>query len=288
MVPAYATVEGQLTSLLVVHVQTDHLRSGQSLTAHTETATTAAKAHIIDVVGTSHHHQCHILLHQTVKRTGRITATRTDTHIIVGHETSVHTWLDTKVEHGLLLTIVDTADTSQVTLLVVSLDTVNDVRRQILHGSLRIARHELLTINENLLHLLTIDLDTSVIVDLSTRQALHQFLNHRSLRSTESSGIIHKGVSLQRDLGSMASDRSTLQHDGIGLQRDRAKLDILVGLHIDALSVSLEAHTCHLNDISTCFRSLYTKTTIKFCQHTCCQSTVGLQQFYRGLGDWLL
>ena len=44
VVPAYATVEGQLASLLIVHIQTDHLCSGQSLTAHTETATAATAA----------------------------------------------------------------------------------------------------------------------------------------------------------------------------------------------------------------------------------------------------
>ena len=111
MVPTYATVQFQFVFLLVVHVHTDHLRCGQSLTAHAKATTTKAKSHVVDVVGTCHHHNGHILLHETIERAGRISATGTDTDIIICHETSVHTWFDTKVEHGLLFTIINTADT---------------------------------------------------------------------------------------------------------------------------------------------------------------------------------
>ena len=288
MVPTDAAVQCQFTSLLVVHVHTDHLRSSQSLTTHAETAATAAKAHVVNVVCTGHHHHSHILLHQAIERTTRISATCTDTNIIVSHEASVHTWLNTEVKHSLLFAVLNTTDTGQITLLVVGLDTVDNVRRQVLHGRLRITSHKLLTINEDFLHFLTIDLDTTVVADLSTRKSLNQFLDHRTFWGTEGSSVVDEGVCLQRYLSCMSCNGSTLQHDSIGLQGNGAQLHILIGLCADTLGVSLEAHTRHLYDISSCTWSLYTKTTVKFGQHTCCQSTVSLQQFYRGLSDRLL
>ena len=78
MIPTYTTVEDQFILLLIVHVHTNHLRSCQSLTAHTETATAYTEAHVIHVVGTGHHHHGHVLFHQAIERTAGISVTCTD------------------------------------------------------------------------------------------------------------------------------------------------------------------------------------------------------------------
>ena len=285
MIPAYATVELQLGTF-VVQVQTRHLRSSQTLTAHAETsaATTAGESHVVGIVGISHQEDVHAVLHQTTEDTSGIAFLRTCSQVGIGHHTFVHASLDAEVEHRLLLTVVNTADTGQITLLVVGLDAVDDVRRQVLHGSLRVARHELLTVDQNLLHLLTIDLDGTVVAHLGTRQTTHQLLDDRTFWRTESSSIIYKGIGLQGHLGGLTSNRSTFQHDGVGLHGDGAHGDVLVS-DADALRVGLETHAGHLEDIITCLRRLHGEFAIHIGQRTLHECTVRLQQFYCCLGN---
>ena len=285
MVPAYTTVQLQL-SAFVVQVQTRHLGSGQSLTTTTETATatTTGESHVVGVVGISHQEHIHAVLHQTTEDTSRIAFFRTCSNIGIGHHTFVHTSLDAEVEHRLLLTVVNTADTGQIALLVVGLDAVDDIRRQVLHGSLRVARHELLTVDEDFLHLLTIDLDGTVVAHLCTWQTTHQLLDHRTFGGTEGSSIINKGISLQGNLSSLTGNRRALQHDGIGLHSDSSQGHILVS-DIDALRVGLETHTGYLEDIITCLRGLYRELAFHVGQHALNEGAVRLQQFNCCLGD---
>ena len=157
---------------------------------------------------------------------------RAGCEIDVGHDTLVHATLDAEVEHGLLLTVLNAADAREVALLVVGLDAVDDVRRQVLEGRLRVARHELLAIDENLLHLLAVDLDGTVVADLCPRQALDELLYHRAL------------------------GRGTLQHDGIGLERDGAGMEVLAVADGELLGIGLEAHIGNLECVFAVARSL--------------------------------
>ena len=146
----------------------------------TPSATTASswEAHIVNIVGAGKEHHLQIVLHHGTHTSARVAALGTYAEIDVGHNALVHTWFDAEVEHRLFLTVLDSADTGKVTLLVISLDTVDDVGGQVLQGCLRITRHELLTIDENLLNFLSVDLDGSVVADLCTWEALHEFLDH--------------------------------------------------------------------------------------------------------------
>ena len=92
----------------------------------------------------------------------------------VGEYSFVHASLDSEVEDSLLIAIVDTGDTAEVTLLVVCFDGVYYRCRQVLHCRLCIAGHEFLSVNENLLDGLTVDLDCSVVADLGARKFLHE------------------------------------------------------------------------------------------------------------------
>ena len=202
MVPAHATIPLELILYFIVEVGTHHLRGVQSLTLLTPSASaaTAWEAHVVDIVGTREEHHLQIVFHHGSHASAKVTAVRADTEIDIGHETFVHTWFDTEVEHRLFLTVLDTTDAGEVALLIVGLDAVDDVGGQVLEGGLRVACHELLTIHEDLLHFLSVDLDGSVVIDLSTRETLHEFFHHRTFWRTEGTCIIHKGVGLQRHL----------------------------------------------------------------------------------------
>ena len=252
MVPTDATIQGNQVCLLIVQVQTRHLSSCQTLTATTETATAATKAHIIHVVGTGHEECLEVILHQTTEDTAAITILGTCSQVGIEHDTFIHTCLDTKVEHGFLLTIVNTTDASQVALLVISSYALDNVCWQVLHGSFRIARHKLLTINLNLLYLFTVDGNLTVVINLSTRQTLYQFLYDRTLWCTVGRSIIYKGVGLDYHLRRITSNRGTFQHDSIGLQLQRTHGDIFVVGNSNTFRIWFKTYTRYLQDVFAC------------------------------------
>ena len=176
--------------------------------------------------------------------------------IDVGHDTLVHATLDTEVEHGLFLTVLNTANAREVALLVVGLDTIDDVRRQVLEGRLGIARHELLTIDEDLLDLLAIDLDGTVVADLSARQTLDELLYHRAFGRAERARVIYKGIGLERHFRGMSRHRGAFQHDGIGLEGDGAGMEILAFADGELLGIGLETYIGDLQGVSTVAGSL--------------------------------
>ena len=219
MVPAQATVYRQFVGLLIVEVRTDHLRRVQTLSATTETSATAAtgESHVIGVVGIGHHKHLHVVLHHAAEETSCIAFLGTCCQVGVRHDSFVHASLDAEVEHRLLLAVLNTRDTSHIALLVVGLDAVNNVRRQVLHGGLRVTRHKLLAVHQDLFHFLTVDGNLAVVAHLGTGQTPYQLLDHGTLGRTIRRGIIDKGVGLQRHLGSLTGNGGPLQHDGIGL-----------------------------------------------------------------------
>ena len=180
MVPAHTTIELQPVFLLIVDVDTDHLRGIQSLTllAPAASATSTREAHIVDIVGSCEEHHLQVIFHHCTHASACIALLGTDSEVDIGHDTLIHASLDAKVEHGLFLTILNARDTGQITLLVIGTDALNDIRGQVLQGCLRITGHELLTVDEDLLHFLAIDLDGSIIAHLSTREAFHEFLDN--------------------------------------------------------------------------------------------------------------
>ena len=170
MIPTDTTIQFQTVLLLIIQVDTSHLRSCQSLTTTTPTTTSiGGEAHIIDIIGTSHQKDFQIVFHPSSHSTTAITVVGTGCQVGVQHKTFVHAWLDAKIKHRLLFTIINTADTCQVALLVVGSHTFYDRGGQVLHSSLRIAYHEFLTIYLNLLDFLSIDGYLAIIVNLCTR-----------------------------------------------------------------------------------------------------------------------
>ena len=216
MVPTDATIELELCTL-VVKIQTSHLGSSEALaSAPTASTATTWESHIICIICIGHQKHLGRTIHDTTKDTARITILGTNGKVGIGHNALVHTLLDTEVEHGFFLAILDTRNTGQIALLIVSLNAVDNIGRQVLDSGLGIASHELLTIYKNLLNLFTINLDSTVVAHLGTWQTLNQLLDNRALGSTECSCIIYKGVGLECYLRCTSRNGGSLQHDGIG------------------------------------------------------------------------
>ena len=194
MVPVDAGLGNEEVGLLVVVVQHTRLHGVQTIAAHTATAAeaataTTAKAHVVGVVGVSHSHDAVVATHVHTEDAACVAVLRTCGQVDVGHRTAVHAGAQSEVEHRLLVAVVNTGNTSQVALLVVGADALDDAGRQVLQGCLSIA--ELLVVDLNLRYLLTVNLDVTVIVDFGTRQSLHQFLDDGTLRGAVGIGIIY-------------------------------------------------------------------------------------------------
>ena len=230
MVPTDTGIQLQQVFLLVVEVETCHLRSRQTLSATSEaTASATREAHVIHIIGTQRNEDLQIRTLHTRKDSSTITMSCTCRQISIQHESLVHTPFDTEVEYGFLLTVINTTDTGEVTLLVVSLHPLHDRGGQVLHSGLGITSHKLLTINQDFLHLLTIDRHFTVIINLCTRQFTYQFLDDRALGGTIGRGVIYKGILFHCHLGCLSCYCCSFQHDRIGLEVNRSQGDILVG-----------------------------------------------------------
>ena len=181
MVPVHTSLSNDQFRLLIVEVHHTGLGCIQATAAHAHTATettATAAAHtlVVGIVGIEHTHHTVVITHIHTEQTTGITLLGTIAQVGIHHRTTVHTCTDTEVEHCLLVTIVDTCDTSQVALLIIGTHLFDNRGGQVLQGCLRIA--EILTVDLDLRHLLTIDSDVTILVDVSTRHTLHQFLHH--------------------------------------------------------------------------------------------------------------
>ena len=269
MVPPCAGINDDFIFLLVVEVDASHLRGIQSVAPLSEGTAAAAESHVVDVVGIAHSHDAHILVEIAAEESAGVTVVVTHTDVSVGHESFIHAGLHAEVEHGLLIAVIDAGDAGEVTLLLIGLHLINNTCGNILQGCLGVAGHKLLTVDQNLLHLLAVDGNLTVVANLCAGQPLHEFLNGGTLRCTVSCSIIYKGVFFQHHLLRLRRHLSALQHNGVGRHLDAAQSDGLFASDPDLLDVSLIADAGYLQQIGLCLlRHLEHKTATVIGQGT--------------------
>ena len=185
MIPAKRCIKLEFILLLIIIVGCQHLACIQSIATTKATSwPTATETTVTGIIGITEKHKAVITVEISPHTSGTIPIFITYTEVDIRHQTLVHTLLHIEVEHGLFLTIINTRHLREITFLIVSLDLINNTGWQVLEGSLGISRHELLAVNEDFLHLFTIDFDGTVIAHLSTRQTFHEFFHHRTFRCT--------------------------------------------------------------------------------------------------------
>ena len=216
MVPAHRGIELQTVFLFIVVVDANHLAGVQSISATESTArSTAAKSAVAGIVGVAEEEEAVVAIEISPHSSEAVAALVAHSEVDVGNHTLVHTLLHAEVEHGLLLSVVDARHLGQVALLIVGLDFVDDAGGQVLEGSLCIARHKFLAVNEYFLHLLTVNLDGTVVAHLCTRQSLHKFFHHRPFRCAVGGRVVDEGVLLERHFLCHSRHHGPLQHDGV-------------------------------------------------------------------------
>ena len=235
MVPAQAEVQLQFLVVVVVQVGTHHLPCVQ-------TATVPPARILLLIVEVSKEHDAR-LVGKTAGHAARgIALLRAAGKVEIGHISSVHAFLDAEVEHGLLLSVFDAGDACLVALLVVELQVLDDAHGDVLQGSLHVAEHELLAVEQYLLHLLAVDGDVAILVYFCTGNTLDEFLDGRALRRAEGLGVIHDGVLSHDDLCGPSGDDGLFQHGGFRLQEQAAQVLTLVASQRHLALQRLVAH----------------------------------------------
>ena len=288
VVPETAQVYLDLVLDLIVVVHTEHLGSIQSVVAASSATPSACAGEsvVVYIVGIAEEHEAVVAVEVGTHQFLAISAVRTYGEVDVGEDTLVHTFLEAEIKHRILLTVVDTGNACQVTLLLVGFHLFHDRRGEILHGYLGVAGHKLLAVHQNLLHLLAVVGNLAVLVDGHAGQALDQFLDGRALGCAERRAIVYKGVFLYRHLHGLSHHLCLFQHDGIGLHHDFAYLQIFLVLDFHMLDDGLVAHARYAEHVALVFGCLDGEDTLVVADGSGHIRTVGGKQLYRCLDDW--
>ena len=173
----------------------------------------------------------------------------------VGEQSLVHAGFQSEVEHGLLVAVIDTRNASEVALLVISLDTVDDVGGKVLHCCLGVAHHEFLSVHFYLLNFLAVDGYLAVVAHLCARQTLHKFFDGGAFGCAERRGIIYKGVFLERNLGCIGCYGGSLQGYSRRCEHYVADRNIVVVADRHVAVEGLVAYIGELQYVLSVFRS---------------------------------
>ena len=254
MVPVYAGLCDELVGLLVVVVHHTCLAGVQASTGHTHataeaSAASAAHTHVVGIVGIGHSHYAMVAFHNHAEQAGGVAVLGADTQVDIGHCTTIHSGTKSEVEHRRLVTVVNTGDTCQVALLIVCSDSFDDVGGQVLQGCLHISK--VFLVDLDLLHLLTVDGDVTVVIDLGSRQTLHQLLHHRTLGSAEGIGVVNQRVALRLHLSHMSRCGDAFQHHSIATHRYRPHCEVAALGNLDIPGECGIAHAGKLQDVSS-------------------------------------
>ena len=281
MVPANASVDLERVFLFIVEVEPRHLRGIETITSTAKASATSTEAYVVDIVCVAHAEDLQVAAHVSSEGAAAVAVFCTHACIDVGHEAFVHARFDAEVEHGLLIPVVDTGDTGQVALLVISLHLINNGSRDVLHGRLRVSGHELFAVDKNLLYLFAVDRDLSVIVDLGTGQSLDELLDGGAFGGAVSAGVVDEGVFFQYDLLRLCRHRSFFEHDGISGKEDGAQLYVGILLNGYRPCESLIADAGNLQDELSVGRRFDRELTVIAGGGSRDEGRVVLQQLHR-------
>ena len=205
--------------------------------------------------------------------------------------TILHTLLDGKVEYCFLLTVVDTSDTCKVALTLIRLDAVDDVSVEVLHCHLRVVEEEFLTVNENLVDALAVNLHVTVIVNFRSWKTLNEFFKSRTSRYSVGRSVIDQRVARNLHLCSICSNLCLLEHHSVSLQGDVSHIDILL-LLLGQVKWQNSCLITNVRNFESIFPFLYTfyfKCTQSRCSCTIHKRTVGQRQNLNcGRHNWFL
>ena len=247
---------------LIAGIEGCRLGLALSLVIATASSTTSREVSVVHIVGIRHDGIAHSSegFHgrqtETVAIVGTIAEVGISLYAIAGAA------LGDELECEVVITIVDTRHSRQVTFIVVGLHLIDHIRRQVLHHGVVVARHEVTTVELELAHFLTVDADLAVVVDLRTGERLHQSLNHRTFRHTEGIGVIDYRIVADHHLRQIGGDDSLVELHGAGFHRDGAYGEVPAPLLVESTIVVLVTEEGDFHQILTCRHIIKCKAAV--------------------------
>ena len=221
-----------------------------SIAVASASSSTSREVAVIHIVGIAHERVAHRSEGLHRRQSDAITIVCSITEIGVGLQTSSGTSLGGEFQHEIIFSIINACQSREVTLLVIRFHLFDDIRRQVLHHGTVVARHEVTTIQLESLHILTIDGDASILVNLSARQRFHQCLNDRTLRQCERIGIINQSVILDHHLGDICCNNRFVKLLDVREHGDGAQRHVLTTFLLKRNQSLLITEECQLQQIS--------------------------------------
>ena len=158
----------------------------------------------------------------------------TISYIGVGLQTVTCTSLGDKLQHEVVVAIVHASQSRQIALLVVCLHLINDIRGQVLHHRIIVARHEVTSVELEFLHILAVDGDLAIIIDFGTWQRFHKCFYHRAFWHTERIGVVNDGIVLNHHLRDIGCHHGLFQLHGIRFHLQATGVERTVRLFCEA------------------------------------------------------
>ena len=120
---------------------------------------------------------------------------RTATCFCIGQPTHLVFAFQVDVHHKTAVVQINLQSLAALTPLVIKLHHLDGVGGQVVQQERMVAPEEVLTIEQDALHLLSIQKDAAIALEFHAWQLLHERIKHRSLRQIERIGVIDEGIS---------------------------------------------------------------------------------------------
>ena len=153
------------------------------------------------------------------------------THISIREETIYNTLLHLQVEYSLLFTVINAGHTGKVTFLVVELDLIYYICRNVLKSHILVGTEKILAFHKDTVDSLSVYFYGTVFTYVHTRILLYEFFEHRAFGHTECRSVEHQRVFCSCNRRHLSRYYSSFQCNGIGRKFNLAKIDILSFYH---------------------------------------------------------
>ena len=205
---------------LVAQVEGSRLRVSLTVAVAATSSATPREVTVVHVVGITHECVAHVAEGLHRRQTDAVAVVGTVAHVGVHLQAVAGAALRHKLQHEVVVAVVDTRHAREVALLVVGLHLINHIRGQVLHHRIVVAGHEVTTVHLEFPDVLAVDGDSALVVDLRTRQHLHQSLDDRALRHAERIGVVDNCIVLDHHLRHLSRHDGLVELNGIGFEPD--------------------------------------------------------------------
>ena len=197
--PLHRSVDNRevlLVRVFRLEVQTGHLCAEQSFrqVVGIPVALAARLSVLVDIVEVAEGREHRVVVEVHAEEPPQVAVFRTQASLGVGQDVAVELAFQVDVHHIVFLLYVAADTFAQPGRLVVYLQVLHRIVGQVVEHELVLAAEEVLSVQEQVVDALSVDVDVAVLLQLGTRELSYQSVEHRTFGQVEGSGIVDDGV----------------------------------------------------------------------------------------------